>query len=108
MQSEPITDHLKELMEIPGVSWIVYIALLVCLVLTAVYVAGLFRNMAIGNFSSSPEEDLDLIREIRDRDMIADEEFDKAKDRIRQNNESGLSAMQVPEEKKTDFPGNAQ
>ena len=95
-------------MEIPGVSWIISIALLVCLVLTAVYVVGIFRNMAIGNFGSAPEEDLELLREIRNRDMIADEEFDKAKDLIRKNTEVGFSPTQVTENKKTDFPDNAQ
>lgn len=72
-------------MEIDGVSWIVYIAVLVCLVLIAVYIVGWFRNLAIGGHSSNSEEDLDLIREIRDRDMIADEEFDRAKQLIQES-----------------------
>jgi len=74
-------------MEIDGVPWIVYTAVLVCLVLTAVYIVGWFRNLAIGGHSSTAEEDLDLIREIRNRDMIADEEFDRAKQLIRDNPE---------------------
>ncbi len=82
--SQTPSEYLKELMEIEGVSWIVYTAALVCLVLIAVYVVGLFRNMAIGGLASDSEEDLDLIREIRDRDMIADEEFDRAKKLIRE------------------------
>ena len=72
-------------MEIDGVSWIVYTAVLICLVLTAVYIVGWFRNLAIGGHSSHAEEDLDLIREIRNRDMIADEEFDGAKQLIRKS-----------------------
>lgn len=72
-------------MEIDGVSWIVYTAVLICLVLTAVYIVGWFRNLAIGGHSSHAEEDLDLIREIRNRDMIADEEFDRAKQLIRKS-----------------------
>ncbi len=74
-------------MEIDGVPWIVYTAVLVCLVLTAVYIVGWFRNLAIGGHASTAEEDLDLIREIRDRDMIADEEFDRAKKLIRETPE---------------------
>ena len=72
-------------MEIPGVAWVVYIAVLVCLLLTAVYIVGLFRDMAIGQSSATSDEDLDLIREIRNRDMIADEEFERAKSLIREN-----------------------
>lgn len=82
---QEILDHLKELMEIDGVSWIVYTAVLVCLVLIAVYIVGWFRNLAIGGHSSNSEEDLDLLREIRNRDMIADEEFDRAKQLIRES-----------------------
>ena len=78
-------EYYKELMEIDGVSWIVYTAVLICLVLTAVYIVGWFRNLAIGGHSSHAEEDLDLIREIRNRDMIADEEFDRAKQLIRKS-----------------------
>ena len=76
---------MKELMEIDGVPWIVYTAILICLVLTAVYIVGWFRNLAIGGHSSHSQEDLDLLREIRDRDMIADEEFDRAKQLVREN-----------------------
>ena len=72
-------------MEIEGVSFIVYTAALICLVLIAIYIIGWFRNLAIGGLSSHSEEDLDLIREIRERDMIADEEFDRAKKLIREN-----------------------
>lgn len=86
--SNPLFEKFEELMAIPGVPWIVYTALLVCLVLSAIYVVGLFRDMAMGSFGDSPEEDLDLIREIRDRDMIADEEFEKAKELIRKNVEA--------------------
>ena len=78
-------EYYKELMEIDGVSWIVYTAVLICLVLTAVYIVGWFRNLAIGGHYSHAEEDLDLIREIRNRDMIADEEFDRAKQLIRKS-----------------------
>ncbi len=93
-------------MEIEGVPWIVYTAALVCLVLVAVYVVGLFRNMAIGEFSlgtASSEEDLDLIREIRNRDMIADEEFDRAKQLIREK-----EATEIPSSKEsTDRSGDS-
>ncbi len=81
------SEYFQEIMEIDGVPWIVYTAVLVCLVLTAVYIVGWFRNLAIGGHSSTAEEDLDLIREIRNRDMIADEEFDRAKQLIRDNPE---------------------
>lgn len=72
-------------MEIPGVPWIVYVSLLIVLVLIAVYVAGLFRNMALNASTSSPDEDLDVIREIHNRGLMLDEEFDKAKQRITEN-----------------------
>jgi len=82
---EKTYEYLKELMEIDGVPAIVYTALLACLVITAVYIVSWFRNLAIGGRSSHAEEDLDLIREIRNRDMIADEEFDRAKQLIRKS-----------------------
>ena len=81
-------------MEIDGVPWIIYTAILVCLVLTAVYIVGWFRNLAIGGDSNTAEEDLDLIREIRNRDMIADEEFDRAKQLIRENPKIDLTSKE--------------
>lgn len=85
-------------MEIDGVSWIVYTAILVCLVLTAVYIVGWFRNLAIGGHSYSSEEDLDLLREIRNRDMIADEEFDRAKQLIRESPTTNIPSKEEPTE----------
>jgi len=95
---EKIHEHFKELMEIDGVSWIVYTAVLICLVLTAVYIVGWFRNLAIGGHSYSAEEDLELIREIRNRDMIADEEFDRAKQLIRESPTSDTPSQEQSQE----------
>ena len=78
-------------MEIDGVSWIVYTATLVCLVLIAVYIVGWFRNLAIGAHTSNSDEDLDLIRAIRAQDMIADEEFDRAKQLIQESPNNEIS-----------------
>lgn len=66
-------------MAIPGVPWIVYLSLLVVMVLIAVYVVGFFKNLATGEFGTSHEEDFDAIREIHGRGMIADEEYERAK-----------------------------
>ena len=89
-------------MEIDGVSWIVYTAVLICLVLTAVYIVGWFRNLAIGGHSSSADEDLDLIREIRNRDMIADEEFDRAKQLIRKSPDNVIPSREESPEADAD------
>jgi hypothetical protein len=93
---QQLSEHIKELMEIDGVSWIVYTAILICLVLTAVYIVGWFRNLAIGGHTSSSEEDLDLLREIRDRDMIADEEFDRAKQLVRESPTTDILSKEEP------------
>ena len=95
-------EYYKELMEIDGVSWIVYTAVLICLVLTAVYIVGWFRNLAIGGHSSSADEDLDLIREIRNRDMIADEEFDRAKQLIRKSPDNVIPSREESPEADAD------
>jgi uncharacterized membrane protein len=89
-----VSEKFQEVMEIDGVPWIIYTAILVCLVLTAVYIVGWFRNLAIGGDSNTAEEDLDLIREIRNRDMIADEEFDRAKQLIRENPKIDLTSKE--------------
>ena len=99
---EKTYEYLKELMEIDGVSWIVYTAVLICLVLTAVYIVGWFRNLAIGGHSSSADEDLDLIREIRNRDMIADEEFDRAKQLIRKSPDNVIPSREESPEADAD------
>jgi len=66
-------------MAIPGVPWVVYGTLLIVMVLIAVYVVGFFKNLAIGQFGVSHEEDFDVMREIHGRGMIADEEYERAK-----------------------------
>ncbi len=77
---ENLKQQWQDLVEIPGVLWIVYSALLIVMVLIAVYVVGFFKNLATGQFTSGHEEDFDVIREIHGRGMIADEEYERAKE----------------------------
>lgn len=76
---ENLKQQWHELMAIPGVPWIVYTALLIVMVLVAVYVVSFFKRLATGQIGFSHEEDFDVIREIHGRGMIADEEYERAK-----------------------------
>ena len=98
-------EHLKqrwqELMEIPGVPWVVYISLLIVMVLIAVYVVNLFKNLATGQIGNSHEEDRNIIREIHGRGMIADEEYERAKQLLNEKADVDklLNVKQVDKEK---------
>lgn len=76
---ENLKQQWQELMAIPGVPWIVYTALLIVMVLIAVYVVSFFKRLATGQMGFGHEEDFDVIREIHGRGMIADEEYERAK-----------------------------
>ena len=88
-------------MAIPGVPWIVYISLLIVMVLIAVYVLNFFKNLATGQIWNSHEEDHNIIREIHGRGMIADEEYERAKQLVNEKADVDklLNVKQDDEEK---------
>ena len=88
-------------MAITGVPWIVYGSLLIILLLIAVYVVTFFKNLATGAFSDGREEDFDVMREIHTRGMIADEEYERAKQLLTEKTDvdSLLNVKQVDQEK---------
>jgi uncharacterized membrane protein len=98
---ENLKQQWLELMEIPGVSWIVYGTLLIVLLMIAVYVVTFFKNLAVGEYSSGREEDFEVMREIHTRGMIADEEYERAKELLNQQTDADglLNVKQVDQEK---------
>ena len=88
-------------MAITGVPWIVYGSLLIILLLIAIYVVTFFKNLATGAFSDGREEDFDVMREIHTRGMIADEEYERAKQLLTEKTDvdSLLNVKQVDQEK---------
>ena len=88
-------------MAITGVPWIVYGSLLIIKLLIANYVVTFFKQLASGEFSSGREEDFDVMREIHTRGMIADEEYERAKQLLTEKTDvdSLLNVKQVDQEK---------
>ena len=88
-------------MAITGVPWIVYGSLLIIMLLIAIYVVTFFKQLASGEFSSGREEDFDVMREIHTRGMIADEEYERAKQLLTEKTDvdSLLNVKQVDQEK---------
>jgi len=98
---ENLKQQWQELMAITGVPWIVYGFLLIVLLLVAFYVVTFFKNLAAGEFSSGREEDFDVMREIHTRGMIADEEYERAKQLLNEKTDVDdlLNVKQVDEKK---------
>ena len=101
LDMENLKQQWQELMAITGVPWIVYGSLLIILLLIAVYVVTFFKKLASGEFSSGREEDFDVMREIHTRGMIADEEYERAKELLKEQTDVDrlLNVKQVDEEK---------
>lgn len=89
-------------MAITGVPWIVYGSLLIILLLIAVYVVTFFKKLAAGEFSYDRQEDFDVMREIHTRGMIADEEYERAKELLTEKTDvdSLLNVKQLDQEKR--------
>ena len=98
---ENLKHQWQELMSISGVPWIVYGSLLIVLLLIAVYVVTFCKKLASGEFSGGREEDFDVMHEIHTRGMIADEEYERAKELIKEqtNVDRLLNVKQVDGEK---------
>lgn len=64
------------MLDIEGATWIIYPSILIVLVLIAYYVVQTFRNLAIGGAPAS-DDHLGTFREMRDKGMIAPEEYKK-------------------------------
>ena len=99
---ENLKQQWQELMAITGVPWIVYGSLLIILLLIAVYVVTFFKKLASGEFSDGRQEDFDVMREIHTRGMIADEEYERAKQLLKEKTDvdSLLNVKQLDEEKR--------
>ena len=88
-------------MAITGVPWIVYGCTLIILVLIAIYVVTFFKKLASGEFSTGRAEDFDVMREIHTRGMIADDEYERAKQLLAEKTDVDglLNVKQVDQEK---------
>lgn len=98
---ENLKQQWQELMAITGVPWIVYGALLIILLIIAIYVVTFFKRLAQGEFSSGSQEDFDVMREIHTRGMIADEEYERAKQLLSEKTDVDdlLNVKQLDQEK---------
>jgi len=72
---QTIGEYYESIMAIPGAPWIIWTSVLVSLVLIAVYVVGLFRNLAIGEGDADENDHLSEFRKLRDQGLIDDEEY---------------------------------
>ena len=101
LDMENLKQQWQELMAITGVPWIVYGALLIILLIIAIYVVTFFKRLAQGEFSSGSQEDFDVMREIHTRGMIADEEYERAKQLLSEKTDVDdlLNVKQLDQEK---------
>ena len=74
-QPGSLNEYWQSIMNIPGASWIIWTSLLVILILVAVYVVGLVRNLAIGGSDVDETDHLSEFRKLRDQGMIDEEEY---------------------------------
>ncbi len=80
---ESLQKTWQETMEIPAARWIVWITVLIVAVLVAVYFVKMFRDMAMGNDSTSKAELLSDFERIRNEGKLDNEEFKRLKTSIR-------------------------
>ena len=71
-------------MDIPEARWILWITLLVVFVLVAVYVAKMFRDMAIGGSGGNNATMLSDFEQLRNEGKLDDDEYQKLKTTIRE------------------------
>ena len=82
LKMESFNEFLTDTWSIPEARWIVWATILIIAVLTAVYLAGTFRRLAIGD-SSAPVSDLTDFERMLREGQLDEDEFTNLKAEVR-------------------------